>query len=644
MAVSITETIHQLGNSLLERCRDAGDELAQHLCATLQPLLSPDFRIGFVGVRDEAGEVLMEQALLIYTRSSADLGDSTQYVAPETVAGVLHVTQSLSEASLAEGYALIGKVKALPGHGTDSVEGWHHVPVGMIVACECDRPLELIVDAIASLNANIPSTRWADAVSVLSRGMINYAVQFEGGKIVGDFILPNKTGAMQFAMYVHVMVSSLGTYTFNRTCGFLFMHVGCFSRKTSLPTSQMLMEGVPRIAVNVRAYMFDATDLLVPVQDEMRQDRGYGLQLMPYRVESQKGKLLSRVQFVPWLGGAAIRVYGDLPLMPFIVLLGKMDRPPQEMKTPDGTISSILPIGRPQFELMLARFNRQSNVIIKREQPSWTVTKMADEGTASPFMARLFLNILDLRKSALETKADIDAFEKPYELVLMSSITVRDLAREIYELITDHRSKIEQGVGVRINGRTVHVDDPIDKELRRKVESFLNSSNRVMLTGMKEVAKSLNLDIGFFFKKESTFLNGVAALDRSDPGLAAYCRKARDWSDMLNSARNEMEHNFWSIPRVKYRIEQGRVVVIEPGIMAREISDFTKFVTDRMLCFVEEICVHGLQRRMPESISITEIPLAQRPIERPERFRLCTAGGGMPLWNILYHDTPFDEA
>lgn len=643
MAISITETIHQLGNSLLERCQDAGEELAEQLCATLEPLLSPDFRIGFVGVRDEAGEVLMERALLIYTRSSADLGDSTQYVAPETVAGVLHVTRSLNEASLVEGYALIGRVKALPGHDTDSVEGWHHVPVGMIVACECDRPLEQLVDAIASLNANIPSTRWADAVSVLSRGMINYAVQFEGGKIGGDFILPNKTGAMQFAMYVHVMVSSPGTHTFNRICGFLFMHVGCFSRKTSLPTSQMVMGGIPRIAVNVRAYMFDATDLLVPVPDEMRQDRGYGLQLMPYRVEGQKGKLLSRVQFVPWLGGAAIRVYGDLPLMPFIVLLGKMDRPPQEMKTPDGTISSILPIGRPQFELMLARFNRQSNVSIKREQPSWTVTKMADEGTASPFMARLFLNILDLRKSALETKADIDAFEKPYELVLMSSITVRDLAREIDELITDHRSKIARGIGVRIDGRTVHVDDPIDKELRRMVESFLNSSNRVMLTGMKEVAKSLNLDIGFFFKKESTFLNGVAALDGSDPDLAAYCRKARDWSDILNSVRNEMEHNFWSVPRVQYRIEQGRVVVIEPGIMARTVSDFTKFVTDRMLCFVEEICVHGLQRRMPESISITEVPLAQRPAERPERFRLCTARGGMPLWNIFYHDSAFDE-
>jgi hypothetical protein len=336
-------------------------------------------------------------------------------------------------------------------------------------------------------------------------------------------------------------------------------------------------------------------------------------------------------------------VLGNLPLAPFILLLGKMDKPPQQMKTPDGAISNILPISRHQFELMLARFNRQSNMIIKREQPSWTVKKIADEGTSSPFMARLFLNILDLRKSALATKPDIEFFEKPYELVLMSSIAMRGVAREIVELFADHRSKIEQGVGVRIAERTIHVDQPIDRELRRLVESFLNSANRVMITGMKEAAKALGIDIGFFFKKESTFLIGVTSLEGTDPDLANYCRKARVWSDMLNTVRNEMEHNFWSVPQIQYRIEQGRVAVIEPEIAGRAVSDFSRFVTDRILCFAEEICAHGMQHLMPDNISITEIPLAQRPMERPERFRLCTAEGGMPLWKILYHDTAFDE-
>jgi hypothetical protein len=643
MAVSLTETIHELGKSLVEHCQD-GEDIREMLCAALAPLLAPSFEIGFVGVRTPTGDVLIEQALVIYIRPPQVSDPPAPYVTAESVAGVLYVTKMLNEESLADGYALIGQVKALPGHDQAPGDRWHHVPVGMIIACDCDRPLEKLIDSIARINSRVPSTRWADAISVLSRGIINYAAQFEGGEIGGDFILPNTAGAMQFAMYVHVMISSLGTYTFNRTCGLLFMHLGCFSGKTELPTGQMVMEGVRRVAVNPRAYMFNPIDLLVPVPDEMRQDRGYGLQLLPYRIESQEGKLLSRVQFVPWLdGAAAIRVYGNLPLMPFILLLGKLNVRVHEMKTWDGSISSILPIRKPQFELMLSSMRQQSNMVVKLEQPSWTVTKMTDEGTASPFMARLFLNVLDLRKSALHTKEEIDAFEKPYELVLMSSITVRDLALGIERLITGHRSKVARGAGVRIEGRTIHVDEPIDKELRRLVEAHLNSSNRVMLQGMKEVAKALQLDIVFFFKKESTFLNGVAALDATDPDLANYCRKARIWADMLNTLRNEMEHNFWSVPKVQYRIERGSVEVLEPEVMGRPVSDFVKLITDRMLCFVEDICVHGIQTRMPESVSVTEVPLIQRPAERPKRFTICTAGGGMPLWKIVYHESKFDE-
>ena len=94
---------------------------------------------------------------------------------------------------------------------------------------------------------------------------------------------------------------------------------------------------------------------------------------------------------------------------------------------------------------------------------------------------------------------------------------------------------------------------------------------------------------------------------------------------------------------MQYKIEQSRVVVIEPEIMGRPVSNFTNFVKDRMLCFVEEICAHGLQGRMPETISVTEIPVQKRAVERDERFRLCTSGGGMPLWKIDNHETTFDE-
>jgi len=644
MASSLTDKIHELGQSLLEDCRN-GQDISEAFQAAVASLLAPPFAIGFVGVKSPNGDVLIERGLLIYTCTTEESDDDPQYVTSGAVAGAFYLTEMLDERTLSDGYSLIGKIKELTARRTASDDGWHHIPVGMIVACECDRALEHIVDSAAAVNAQIPSTRWPDSISVLSRGVISHAVQFEGGKISGDFILPNVTGSAQFAMYVHVMVSSLGNYTFNRTCDLLFMHLGCFSEKTNLPTSQMVMEGVSRIAVNIHAYMFNWADLLVPVPEHMRQDRGYGLSLLPYRIESREGKLLSRVQFVPWLdGAAAIRIYGDLPLMPFILFLGRLNVRVHEMKTPDGSISSILPIQREQFELMLTRMRNQSNMVVKLEEPSWTIKRMADEGTSSPLMARLFLNVLHLVKCALPTKDEIDAFEKPYELVLMSSITARDLYREIAETIADHRSKIRCGIGVRISGRTVHVDEPIDRELRRQTESFLNASNRLMITGMKQAAKALHLDLSFFFKKQSTFENGIAALALTDPGLADYCRKARIWSEMLNTLRNEMEHNFWSLPPVQYNIDQGRAVMVEPEILKRPVSDLVSSLLDRMLCFVEEVCAHGLKQRMPEGISITEIPLAKRPAERPERFQICTSGGGMPLWRLSYHESKFEEA
>lgn len=98
------------------------------LCAALAPLLAPSFEIGFVGVRTPTGDVLIEQALIIYTRPPQVSDPPAPYVTAESVAGVLYVTKMLNEKSLADGYALIGQAKALPGHDQAPGDPWHHVP------------------------------------------------------------------------------------------------------------------------------------------------------------------------------------------------------------------------------------------------------------------------------------------------------------------------------------------------------------------------------------------------------------------------------------------------------------------------------------------------------------------------------------
>ena len=48
-------------------------------------------------------------------------------------------------------------------------------------------------------------------------------------------------------------------------------------------------------------------------------------------------------------------------------------------------------------------------------------------------------------------------------------------------------------------------------------------------------------------------------------------------------------------------------------------------MTDRLICFVEDVTVHCIQRRMPPGLSLTEIPRPQRAAEMPERFQRTLA-------------------
>ena len=73
------------------------------------------------------------------------------------------------------------------------------------------------------------------------------------------------------------------------------------------------------------------------------------------------------------------------------------------------------------------------------------------------------------------------------------------------------------------------------------------------------------------------------------------------------------------------------------------VTAFVEDITDRLVCFVQDVTVHCIQRRMPPGLSLTEIPLARRATEMPRRFQPTFVKGGMLLWQIAYHASTFDE-
>ncbi len=102
---------------------------------------------------------------------------------------------------------------------------------------------------------------------------------------------------------------------------------------------------------------------------------------------------------------------------------------------------------------MAERTARQSNLIIKPdERPKWVVEKMGDEGTASPFIARLFPGVLNLRNQAHLGASIYEKFDKAYEGVMTGLQNIRAESKQLIEMYSSHSQKAGSGEGVKISG------------------------------------------------------------------------------------------------------------------------------------------------------------------------------------------------
>ena len=395
--------------------------------------------------------------------------------------------------------------------------------------------------------------------------------------------------------------------------------------------------------MTVSGYQYNLEGDLVPVPRQFYNDRF--IPAPPLRIVDPKGEVLSTIAFLPWQDGGVVLLRGKLPLDGIMVFFGKeiLQKGGVVRRPSDLQISYALPITRHNFNEMLDHFQSRSNLVVRPSEGKWIVQKFADEGSRSPYMARLMMGIMRTRDSVYTDPTTRDKFDGPFEQVISSLMSVRTATKEIVDMWDAHVRKIASGEIIRRGAQTIHIDENIDKELQRQLEGFLSSAVRAFKYGMQGTVAELQENIRFLFMKQRAFDSGIAKLQVTDPLLAEYLRQARVWSERLQQSRNDMEHNGWKLPRVIYSDTGSSITIAEPEISGQPVSQFVKFMHDRLSCFVEEVTVHCLQKLMPAEVTITEIPPAERLAELPERFRLTLGVGGLPRWNIAYHASSFEE-
>lgn len=558
-------------------------------------------------------------------------------------AAVIDAYEDLSIEGLQAGYRCIAGAKRLrQGARTSKSTGHRDELLGVILAQNSSLTLEAIADEMERLNSELPATQWPDMVAVVDTGVVQYTAQFPGENVSGDFFLPGDTVSYTAPMYIVMVMKPAGEHTLNRMLSFVVAHLALFASGSEVPPFPAIVEGMSNTAVTLTGYQCNLAGEVVAVPRQFYNDRY--LAPLPFIIENGQGGVLGKVQFLPWQNGGVILLRGELPLEMLLAFLGPVASKSGIVRRPGVQISYALPITEADFRSMLERFDRQSNMVVRPDDTNWVIKKFADEGSSSPFMARLLLGIFRLRDAALSEGTERDGFDTAYQAVTTPLFDSRARMKKITELWEYHARRVQAGEIARVRGRAVHVDQNVDHDLGQETDAFLSATTRALKTGMQRVALELGVNIGFLFQKQAPFEDGLDALSTQDAALAAYFRQTRDqWSEMLVGRRNAIEHEGWRLPDVVYVRTGSGVRANEPHVDGLPITEFAAFMFDRLSCFVEEVTVHLLQRRLLCGITITEVPRELRAAEAPERFRVTLDVGGLPPWAIVYRATTFEE-
>jgi hypothetical protein len=534
----------------------------------LRPLIG-DFMAETAAIVDNGSNRTDVYSTIVHNdgNSSRDTG-----VRVDNVAAVVDCYEILTTEALHAAYQRIGAVKSLQRTDRPAPQdGDVHMTTSIIVARDSGLTLEDIASEMSRLNATVPSHRWPDMVAVLSKGVVNYTALVPGSERNGDFLLPAEEISARSpapSVFVQMTIRATAALTLNKVASLIMCRIAIFQPGIRIPNYQDLIKDIPRHGAVTATYQFNLANVLV----EMTNDQIIASRLPRESFNIVSGKqLLGSVQFQPWQDGGVFVVRGKFPLDLFLVFLNEIvpGLSPTDMQYFRGSgvqVSYVLPINMRQFLQTLSIFQqRSSNISIQRETSKIVMEKIGDEGTTSPFVARLMLSIYRLRSAIYYEKSAQDRFDGMYEPVLSGLRSARESSKEISTRWESHRARVESGAVVTINGRAVQIGENINNALKRDLESFLNAAVRTIKHSMQALADHLDLDIGFLFQKGPSFQTGVARVRASDPVFADYLVGTRLWSEPLLLIRNDLlEHGTMPSPKVSYIVDNPPVRAEEP--------------------------------------------------------------------------------
>ncbi|WP_440975024.1 hypothetical protein [Pseudoxanthomonas winnipegensis] len=610
--------------------------LPELIVSRLAPLIGA-MHIQVASVLDRHGQRLLEDCVVIHdaespTNPSVSL-DSVAFVVECYDTLELDMLPGLYERTLALKLAHKERASATPAQA-------YEMTTTAVVARNTTHTLDEIAAAMGRLNASTVSQQWPDMIAVLSKGVISYTALLPGATASGMYFLAAKEfdgPAHASPMTVQLLVRPTGEKTLNAVLSYAVARAAIFRPTAGVSNYAVLLEGLPTHGLPIETYEFDLSGRLQPLHAQQAFEARLNFESFSIR----NGKeALGTVKFFARQDGAVIVVEGPFPIDLILAFLSSvcpaMTVDHMRFIRRDGfSVSYVLPITRADFLRGLSQFaQRSANIRVDRHEPNIVVQQTGNEGTSSPFVARVWAGLMEVRDWAMENDAKRREFDAFYEHVTAGAQDVREARREIQRIWSTHANALAAGTIVSRRGAQTHFSESIDRPLSAAVDTLLIASTRIIKTALQKLTAHLGRDIGFLLRAENAFQTGLTRLAQTDPALAEYLAAARTWTEPLVTARNALEHALAATIKVEYAIDHQSVSVIEPELFGAPLIRSAEVTVERLLCFVEETVVHCLGLKVPASMGIHEIPVAARDANFPRRFQLTVRPGGLPLWEL----------
>jgi hypothetical protein len=600
-------------------------------------------------VIDADNQMSDHQDVIIYDQQSSPVykyDGANQIVSADAVAAIMEVKAVLNKSQLEEAFAKIEEVKKLKKRPISEMDQKATAStltttgtLGIVLGFGSDISLETLAEHCVGLNEKYETAHRPDIIVLLDVGVINYTVQFVGARNMGDLGVASDDEFVIPPCYVNLVARDDGAFSLNRLFTHLLSHLALYPRRPSIPPFSVLLEGASSIGHRLAAYQYNTERRLVRYETPAStvSERN---PIIKVRHKASKEELAT-LTYIPWQDGGVIRKKGKIPLLALLLWFTKGE-PPRTMQVEDTELSMVIKVTRPEFEKWPATIERQSDMTATLEIPfPFEARQIEMEGTAEPFIARVFLGLLEMATSVL-SQQDKAAFDEHFANTLNSALELRKALVSIRTLLSGHKEALRKGTIVRKAQVDPLLSERIDNPLRSHAVRFLEMADAI-INNLPIAMKVFGINIEYMDDREQRFAKGCERNESKHPELVAYLMKLRPSLLDINEQFRKMRVEGWNLSNVKYALSDGVVSMVEPLIEGKPISEYVERVFSILALAIEEVIMYGFQRHLTGPIVIVEAPTEKRNPVNAQRFAR-TLRDREPAWQLRWTGNGFYES